>query len=203
MKILHLFSGYNNFSYRAHLRNIEVVSLDIKKYKNCPPPTILKDFMEFDYEHFAPDNFDFVLIGFPCTTFSKAAGNFHFKNNNPVTHSALTSLKMIDKLVQIIDYFNCYWMIENPTSALFSNEYFKSYFEITALNLIRIHQKNYGHKAYKQTDLLTNKFDLWIENPIYRVNGRNGKTIFSNLSIKQKQSYPDAFCDRILNFIQL
>jgi hypothetical protein len=202
MKILHLFSGYNTFSCAAHLRNIEVISLDIKKYKNYPAPTITQDFMNFDYTQFDVNEFDFIIIGFPCTTFSKAAGNFHFKNHIPVTDKAKLSLLMIDKMIEIIIYYNCYWMIENPTSALFSNKYFLSHIQVTEFNLIRCHQGNYGHIAYKQTDLLTNKFTLWLDNPLYRVNGNYSKTKFANLTIKQRQSYPIEFCNRILDFIQ-
>jgi len=201
MTILHLFSGYNTLTTAAHSHNVTVVSLDIKNYKGCPKSTIISDFMDFDYEKYSPDAFGFIFVGFPCTTFSKAAGNFHFKNNIPVTYQAHNSLQMIDRLHQLLQYFSCDWMIENPTSALFSNLHFNSLFNIKYLNLIRVHQYNYGHQVFKQTDLLTTKNILWLDNPIYRINGKNACKKFANLSLKQRQSYPLDFCNRIINFI--
>jgi site-specific DNA-cytosine methylase len=203
MKILHLFSGYNNFTVEAHKRNHEVISLDIKNYKSCVRSTITQDFLEFDYEQFKPGHFDFILVGFPCTTFSKASGGLHFENNIPKTVKAHNSILMITRLHEILNYFKCYWIIENPTSALFSNKYFLDTFLVTSLNLIRCHQFLYGHITAKQTDLLTNKNVLWLDNRIYRVNGKIAKRKFSNLSIKQKQSYPNEFCNKILDFIEL
>lgn len=201
MKILHLFSGYNTFSITAHNRNINVVSVDIRNYKNCPQSTITCDFMNFDYLQYSRHTFDFVLVGFPCTTFSKASGNYHFKNNIPVTESAHKSLLMIDRLKLILDYFDCDFMIENPTSALFSNYHFKSVFQVTSLNLIRVHQFLYGHSTFKQTDLLTSKNLLWLDNSVYRVNGKNAVIPFDKLTLKSRQSYPIEFCNKILDYI--
>lgn len=203
MKILHLFSGYNTFTTQAHLRGYEVISIDMKNYKNSPPSTIICDFMNFAYMNFEPDNFDFVLVGFPCTTTSKASGGHHFKNNLALTTAAYKTILMIDRLRLVLSYYNCHWMIENPTSALFANYYFQSVFQITRLNLIRLHQFSYGHKTYKQTDLLTSKDELWLTNTVYRVNGVNFCPNFDNLSLREKQSYPPAFCDAILDYIEL
>lgn len=202
MKILHLFSGYNTITTVASEYNIEVISLDLKNYKNCPNSTIICDFLDFDYTIFSQDTFNFVLVGFPCTTFSKASGGFHFKNNIQVTSAAYNSLKMIDKLKDLLDYFSCDWLIENPTSALFKNKYFLSKFDIKKLNLIRFHQYNYGHVTFKQTDLLTTKNTLWLDNPVHRVNGRNVCPKFDSLSLKHRQSYPIPFCHKLLNYIQ-
>jgi len=202
MKILHLFSGYNTFSERAHLRKHYVYSVDITNYKNCLPSSITCDFMDFDFYKFPSNFWDFILVGFPCTTFSKASGNFHFKDDIPITDNAKKSILMIDRLVLLLQHFECEYMIENPTSALFSNYHFKKVFNVQAHNLIRLHQINYGHCTFKQTDLLTNKHTLWLNNPVHRVNGKYSKIKFDNLTLKKKQSYPPLFCDAILDFIE-
>lgn len=203
MRILHLFSGYNNFTLQAHLRNIEVVSVDIKSYKNCPAPSFQVDFMDFDFRQFAFDEFDFILIGFPCTTFSKASGGYHFKSGIPITTAATKSLLMIDRLCDLLAYFFADWMIENPTSALFSNVYFRSRFPVSYYNLIRTHQRNYGHVLLKQTDLLTSKDNLWISPRQYRVNGKVSNLTMDKLPLRVRQSYPPAFCDAIIDYILL
>lgn len=203
MKILHLFSGYNTFSVAAHNRNHQVTSLDIKNYKNCPKSTITNDFLDFDFYKYSAITFDFILVGFPCTTFSKASGGHHFKNNVPVTQAAHNSILMINRLKLILDYFECNFMIENPTSALFLNEHFLKTFQVKHLNLIRVHQFLYGHDLFKQTDLLTSKNILWLDNTVHRINGKVGCVNINNLSLKKRQSYPPEFCNRILDFIEL
>lgn len=203
MTILHLFSGYNSFSMAAHARSHDVISVDIKNYKNCPSSTINIDFLDFDFLQYSRHTFNFLLIGFPCTTFSKASGNFHFKNNCPITSAAHNAILMIDKLKEILEYFDCDFIIENPTSALFSNYYFKSVFYISNYNLIRVHQYLYGHITFKQTDLLTSKNMLWLDNNVYRVNGKNAVKKFDNLTLKERQSYPIEFCNKILDFMEL
>lgn len=200
-ELLHLFSGYNTITAQAHKMNVNVTSLDIQNYKGCLQSTIISDFLEWKHQVHNPKSFDFVLIGFPCTTFSKAAGNFHFKNNIPITESAKKSILMIDKLIEVLEYFECDFMIENPTSALFSNYYFKSKMKIVNYNLIRLHQYNFGHSCFKQTDLLTSKNNLVLSNPVHRVNKKNVSKNMDNLTLKQRQSYPVLFCEFILNFI--
>ena len=108
---------------------------------------------------------------------------------------------MIDKLIEVLEYFECDFMIENPTSALFSNYYFKSKMKIVNYNLIRLHQYNFGHSCFKQTDLLTSKNNLVLSNPVHRVNKKNVSKNMDNLTLKQRQSYPVLFCEFILNFI--
>lgn len=200
--MLHLFSGYGSLSTAAHLRGWEVVSLDYSNDSLLPGSHFKIDFLEFNYKQFEPGHFDFVFVGFPCNTFSKAAGNYHFVNNVPVSAAAHISLKMITQLYQLLDYFECDYMIENPTSALFSNPYFLKLFPLRSHNIIRVFQKNYGHVLNKQTDLYTTVNNLWLDNPIYRVNGRYGTVKMDNLPLRTRQSYPINFCNAILDYIE-
>jgi len=201
MKILHLFSGYNTFTDICAAHNVQVTSLNDRNYQRCTASTIICDFMDFKYLDHNAQEFDFVLVGFPCTTFSKASGNLHFKSGIPQSSQALKSIELLKKLQTVLQYFECDFMIENPTSALFSNPYFSQYFNINQLHFIRLHQHVFGHQAYKQTDLVTTKNGLILSNPVHRVNGNYSKKKFSNLTIKQRQSYPPAFCEALLKFI--
>jgi hypothetical protein len=202
MNILSLFGGFNNFKDVALSQGHICISLDIKNYKNCTAHDIITDFLTWDYNSYDTGQFDFILVGFPCTTFSKASRWHHYKNDKPVTVESKKALLMIDKLKEVLNYFNADWIIENPTSALISNKYFQSKFDVKKLNLIRVHQYLYGHDTFKQTDLLTNCNLLWLDNSIYRVNGKRIAAHFDNLTLKQRQSYPVHFCEKILNYMQ-
>ena len=81
MRILNLFSGYNVLTDISRLRGHEVITVDIKNYKNCSRQNHLIDFLDFDYKQYSRQTFNFIMIGFPCNTFSRASGGFHFKNN--------------------------------------------------------------------------------------------------------------------------
>jgi hypothetical protein len=201
--ILHLFSGYNTISTAAHNMNIQVVSVDIVQYRNAPITTHIVDIFDFNFKQYLPDHFDFILVSFPCTTFSKASGNFHFKNHVPVTADALHSIEMIKHVKIILEYYKAHYLIENPTSALFTNKYFLDTFDVSNLNHIRTHQYLYGHKLHKQTDLLTTSNVLWLDNRIYRVNGKYSKIKIDYIQLRERQSFPLDFCNRILNYIQL
>lgn len=203
MRLLHLFSGYNTLTDCAMLYGIEVISVDIKNYKNSTPQSFLVDFMDFDYMRFTPGYFDFIFVGFPCNTFSKASGGYHFKKKCiPITSAAHKSILMIERLKLVLDYFSSSkFIIENPTSALFSNCYFKAIFSSSQLHFYRFHQKNYGHKLMKQTDFCSNINSIWLDNPVHRVNSNYSKYKIDNLSYKDRVSYPIALCHKIIDFL--
>jgi site-specific DNA-cytosine methylase len=205
MNIIHIFSGYNTFTEVANKMGHSVYSIDIKNYKKCPAQSELIDFLEWDFTKHTWHTIDFLLIGFPCTTFSKASGGYHFKNKKiPLTDAAHKSIKMIEKLKKVIEYFSrSLYIIENPTSALFDNYHFQKLFSADHNQIIRVHQYNYGHPTFKQTDLYTNINGIWLSNPVHRVNGRNVCPKFDNLTLKQRQSYPKEFCRAIIEFVEL
>ena len=205
MTILNLFSGYNTFTDYADKLGHSVVSVDIKNYKNCSSQTHLVDFLEWNYTIYSRHTFDFIIVGFPCTTFSKASGGFHFKDKKiALTSAAHKSIKMIYRLKEVLGYFSrSPFIIENPTSAIYNNYHFQKVFSADHLQVIRIHQFNYGHPTFKQTDLITNINGIWLTNPVHRVNGKNVCPSFDSLSLKNRQSYPLEFCKAILEFVEL
>ena len=202
MKILSLFSGYNTFKDIAISSGHSVISSDWKNYRNCAAHDIICDFENFNFQQHKKNEFDLIMIGFPCNTFSKANGNFHFKNRiEPITHAAHKAIRMLHVLKALLKYHDhTAFIIENPTSALFSNPFFKEIFFDIEHCFIRTNQKQFGHHVIKMTDLCTNMNGLFLSNPVHRVNGRYSKIKMGNLTLKKRQSYPPAFVEAILDF---
>ena len=107
MTCLELFSGTGSFGRSFERLGWTVVSLDIcAKFK----PTIVADILQWDYTCFPRDHFQFVWASPCCTEFSVAKT------------VGVRDLEGADKLVQrtldIADYFGCHWAMENPQSGL-------------------------------------------------------------------------------------
>ena len=202
MNILSLFSGYNTFKDVAMCSGHTVISSDWKNYRNCAAHDIICDFEFFEVEQHNRNEFDLIMIGFPCNTFSKANPNFHFENREtPITDAAHKAIRMLNKLHSLLKYHDqTAFIIENPTSALFSNPFFKEIFFGIPHCFIRTNQKQFGHHVIKMTDLCTNMNGLFLSNPVHRVNGRYSQVKMENLTLKKRQSYPPAFVEAILDF---
>ena len=127
---------------------------------------------------------------------------FHFIDNAiPKTVQAIKSLEMIERMFNIIDYFdNSIFLIENPVSALFSNVYYMKMAAQRNYIHFRIYQKNYGHLLAKHTEFVTNSEIIWIDTTIYRKKGKFQKHKIDNISLKKRQSYPLELCERIIDY---
>lgn len=205
MKVLHLFSGYNTLTDIMRYRGYEVITLDNCNYPGHTKQTHLIDFLDFNYKVYNAAHFDFIFIGFPCNTFSKASGGFHFIDNAiPITKQAHISLNMIDKMHELLSYFSSsLYVIENPVSALFKNEYFIKRFDMPGTHLYRFHQGSFGHQVHKQTDFFTNINIPFFSPVMYRVNGKYNANKLDNLGYKKRVSYPYALCHTICDYIEL
>lgn len=205
MRLLSLFSGYNSLTDVARSYNILTTSLDIKNYRCCTKQDLLLDFLDFDYSSYSPDHFDFIVVGFPCYTTSKASGGFHFLDNAiPLTSSAHKTIEMLEYLKRVLKHFdNAVFLIENPVSAIFSNYHFERFFGSMNLNHFRLYQSEYGHRAFKHTEFCTNSNLIFLHNPVHRRKGLSKSAKFDNLSLKQRQSYPPALCQALLEYLVL
>lgn len=107
-----------------------------------------------------------------CTAFSKASGDRHFKRNQSGIYEmkselALVSIQMIEKTLQIIDYFlkansDLKFYIENPVGRLAKLDIMKPnnlFSEFKIPRLVKIHQCQYGRKSLKPTHIWTNDLD--------------------------------------------
>lgn len=188
MRLLSLFdySGKIKQGFQAH--NWECLSLDIAQNPLNNSVDIITNFLDWNYKTFTPGYFDFCFIAFPCQTFSKASGGFHFSAHKPKTVKAVQSINLILKLKIVIDYFGCKWILENPTSAIGNNYYFKNLFNYS---YTRITQSNFGFPTRKQTDFYYN-FNMLIVSPVtYRVNRKYQINKLDNLSYRSRVTYPD------------
>lgn len=209
IKGLEFFAGTQQLTRSLLENNIDCKSLDIVQVRNCRKIDFLIDFMDFDYKAYAPDHFDFMFFGFPCNTFSKASGGKHFfKGFCPLTVKAYNSILMLDRMFQMINYFDrAIFYIENPAGGLYNNYYFKSHFQNLAAHTYRLPLGGFGFCTQKMTDIFTNSQILFIYPQITRQNGRYHKQKFNSLSLRERQAYPKPFTEMItvnikLNFIE-
>ena len=195
MRVLHIFSGSGHLNKAFSDKGFEVISLD-----NCVNSEdgffhYNIDFLDFDFSFFNPGHFDAIFIAFPCNTFSKANNGLHFWDKFlPKTKQGRNAIKMLMYLKKLLNHFSkAIFVIENPTSALFSNFWFDFYLPGSHLKFYRLNQFNYGHPTAKQTDLCTNSDLLMLVERCYRVNGKIASVKLSNLSLKKRQAYPVEF----------
>ena len=104
MKLLELFSGTGSVGKVARTLGWEVISLDLKD------ADININILDWDYKQFEPKYFDFIWASPPCT---------HFSNSK---RFGTRDLELADSIVQrcleIIDYYQCAYVLENPYSGL-------------------------------------------------------------------------------------
>jgi site-specific DNA-cytosine methylase len=203
MKVLHLFSGSNNFSEVALKYGISVVSVDMVTYPGHPLPVHLCDILKCNYKIYDKAHFDFLLIGFPCTTFSKASGGFHFlKHCYPKTDAAHNSIELLLCVNQVIQYFSkAVFLIENPVSAIEKNWHFKNIFSGHNLFFNKVHQGLFGHVCFKHTVLITNSSIPFMVSSMHRVNKKYKSAKMDTLPVYKRQTYTVAFCDYLINWM--
>lgn len=194
INILSLFDYSGKIKQGFLNRGFNCISLDINQNKKNNNVDIVCDFMEWDYKQYSPGYFNFIFIAFPCFTFSRESGGFHFKGNIPKTIAAHNSISMLMKLKCVLDYFNCPFMLENPTSAIGNSHYFKI---LGNLNYSRITQSNFGFPTRKQTDFFYNFNMLMIVPVTYRKNGLLSKKSLDNMKYRDRVTYPD----QLVNFL--
>lgn len=203
MKVLDLFSGSQSLASLLRSRGIQVTTVDLIQYKDVSKLTHHLNIFDFKENQYSIDYFDFVFIGLPCDTFSKASGGFHFKNNIiPVTPKAHTSILLIGRVYEILKYFNFPpFLLENPQGGLRNNFFFKNHCYFSKVLTYSTSLQMFGFPTQKKTDLFTNlDFPLFFPTS-YRVNGRYAAHTLSKMTKRKKSTYPVAFCDFICDII--
>lgn len=201
MRTIEFFCGTAHLSdvleYQGHLAH----TLDLVQIKNSRKIDYLQDFLEFDYKAFSPAHFDVIFFAIPCTAFSKASGGKHFdKNWQPLTQTAVTSSLIVQRCFEIINYFSqAIFYIENPAGRLVTFPPMAAFVTRSDVHIWRFDLLIFGFPTKKQTDLITNSEIPFLFCPVHRVNGKYQKNKFDNLSLRQRQTYPLAFCEFIAN----
>ena len=200
IKGIEFFAGKQQLTSSFLNENVNCLSLDFIQIRNTRKIDLLIDFMDFDYLSYAPGYFDFFYFGFPCTTFSKASGGKHFKNGFcPLTDNALTSIILLNRMFDIIDYLKPkVFYIENPTGGLCNNYYFNNRFKQYQAYIYRISLGSFGFPTQKMTDIFTNSNIPIMSNQVARQNKRYSKQKFNNLTLRQRQAYPKAYAEMIV-----
>ena len=104
-RLLELFKGTGSVGDAFEKLGWQVTSVDmVAKFK----PTHLCNILDFEYQQYAPEYFDFVWASPPCTEFSIA--------KTQGIRDIEGATKVVEKTLEIIRYFNCSFAMENPQS---------------------------------------------------------------------------------------
>jgi len=198
---IEFFSGSGTLSQHFRLRGYNSMTLDNHKKTAKYPGHHFADFMDFDFKQYSRAHFSVLFFGFPCTTFSKASGGLHFTNRTDCkTAAAHTSIKMMFRMFEIIDYFsNSVFYIENPAGGLAYNYYFRNIWPYYQAHIYRLSMDHFNFPTTKQTDIFTNSDIPFLFNRSHRVNGKYAKNKFDNLSKRKRQTYTPEFANFIGN----
>lgn len=167
MKVLELFAGSCSFSNVAKELRHETFTTDIKQWGKI---NYVVDIFDFNINKvpFIPD---IIWASPPCTTFSVASISYHWNiNNTPKTDDAILGMKIVDKTIGLIEYFNPkYWYIENPRGKLrklnIKTKSIPGYVK-------HVCYCKYGDKRMKPTDIWTNNFN-WIPRTMCYAGNKN------------------------------
>jgi len=153
MKVLELFAGSCSFSNVANTYGFETLTTDIKQFGNID---IVENLFNLDYKNlnYKPD---IIWASPPCTTFSVASCYHHWTapdelgNREPKTENAKNGLLLLEKTIEIINYFiPKYYFIENPRGLM------RKMIAVKNLPRYTVSYCQYGDTRMKPTDIWSN-----------------------------------------------
>lgn len=161
MKILELFAGSRSIGIEAEKLGCDVFSSDLESFEKID---YVIDILKFNPNEvpFIPD---MIWASPPCQGFSVAAiGKNWNHDNTPKTDSARLGIKLAQKTIEIIQYFqklnpNMVWFIENPRGKLRKMDFMQDFTRHTVTYC------QYGDTRMKPTDIWTNS-KTWIPKPM-------------------------------------
>jgi len=184
MNHLELFSGTHSFGKISHTLGYNVVSLDRDLGDKCPftdyisPTHIQEDIMTWDYRQYPVGHFKLITASPVCMWWSHLRRSWIGRKlkahgDSIITHEILDrdielyGMPMVDKVMEIIDYFKPeFYVIENPANGkmkeyisdlipYYDIPYCMYGFEYRKLTRfwtnITLEPKKCIHKAHKQT----------------------------------------------------
>jgi len=168
MNMLELFAGSRSIGKEAEINNWNVFSVDILAFDKIDYVVNILDF-DLSKVPFVPD---VIWASPPCTYFSVASIGKHWnKDHTPKTKEALLGVKIVQKTLDIINYFlkinpNLKYYIENPRGKLRKLQVINNYERTTVTYC------SYGDIAMKPTDIWSNNIknllnpNGWTSKPI-------------------------------------
>lgn len=151
LRVLSLFDASCDIRDSFISKGYQAYSLDIHPGYNKKKVDIQCNILDFKYQDYSRDYFNFIYIALPCQCYSIASGGIHFKNNIPVTSKAINSINILIKVYQIQAYFSCNFIIENPSGGLCNNSIFNSFFKC---DITRLSLDNYGFVTQKKNGFI-------------------------------------------------
>jgi site-specific DNA-cytosine methylase len=160
MNVLELFSGTKSVGKCCDSLGWNSISVDL-----LLDADFKCDIMDFDYKQFDKDYFDIIWASPPCTEYSRLQECFmgRLRKGQIYTreiqeNNMKESDKLVNKALEIIDYFNCkLWFMENPqTGRLKERDIMK---DIPYYDVDYCMYSDWGYK--KRTRIWTNKKD-WV-----------------------------------------
>lgn len=162
MKLLELFAGSRSIGKEAKIQGHEVFSIDINDFEKI---NLVKD-IEFLTTSDIPFVPDVIWASPPCTTYSIAAISTHRDNGKPKTDFAAKSDRLVLKVLELINHYNCKYFIENPRGYLRKMPFMQGIPKTT------VWYCRYGDTSAKPTDIWSNHIrsiftpDGWSPRPI-------------------------------------
>ena len=188
--ILELFSGNKCFSKNLKKDTYNIISIDIEEKHN---PTICIDITKWDYKQYDKNHFKFIWASPCCTTFSIACCKHRLLPDlAPLTQQARDANKMLQCTLDIINYFNCDWIIENPRGRMR---------HMPNMKLLKyrtlVYYGNYDYPIHKATDLWTSKA-IWNDET-----KPSWKSDFNNIKRKDRSLIPDKLMIKLIKHFDL
>lgn len=156
-KMLELFCGMK-CAGEVFKTKYDVISLDYNPEFNA---THTEDILKWDYTIYKPNTFEVLWASPDCTTWSLATGGKYRTKANILSTlpKGKDAEKMIDRLIEIIDYFKpTYWFIENPRALL---QYYPAMIELEKNNYkTLVYYGNHDWGFPKATHIWSN-IKLW------------------------------------------
>lgn len=152
MRLLELFAGSRSVGRVAESRGIEVFSLDLEPFKDID---LVGDILDVEVTDF-PFVPDIIWASPPCTFFSVASIGHHWhRDHSPKTEQALLGIRIVQKTLDIIDYFQALnpdlkWFMENPRGKL------RKLPVVQNLERTTVMYCQYGDTRMKPTDIWSN-----------------------------------------------
>jgi len=144
-QLLELFCGTKSISKAFEQNGFKSTTLDnVKSFH----PDICMNIFKWDYKELDP-KFDVIWASPPCQGFSVCKIGMNWtKANQPKTFKARQSVGMVERTLEIIDYFKPkYWFIENPVGKL------RVLPVVSGLPRATISYCQYGDTRMKPTDI--------------------------------------------------
>lgn len=203
--MLELFSGTGSVSKQCVLQPhiFEVTSLDI--CDKLHPVDLKVDVMQWEYQEFTPDSFDFIWASPPCTQYSIArttGGPRDIENANKVVQRVLDIIKYFKPVVAII---------ENPASGALKYQPMMQNLKSHVVHYCR-YAPEWGYKKSTQLWILGSKGLPHFRGKLCIKGDRcEGFTVrhpntFSNnrnqIPLKDKYRIPNVLIDEILDQVK-